>query len=140
MPQGQESRDEKSKRFVNEDGLITYENGESPIIEITDAQPINPFKSTFSVAEQTPLPAIEKPDIPEPEVSVTAGDIMPVIPNILSKVIFMKDLKTTAVGLIGFLFVTFGEYVQSGQPITFGRVATGLALAAIGWFAGDKKK
>ena len=154
MSQEQESRDGKGSVVLHNDGYVTSIDYGTPdgdstakvtirkegnVIEITNVELIKPPVIPFSVPEQKPIRLIDKPDIPEPDMTINAGDFAPVIPQIISKFMF-QDWKTTAIGALCGMGYGILDYFQSGQTITWkGVIGAGL-LAAWGYFSGDKKK
>lgn len=117
------------------------EGGEemSASFEITNVKLIEPPPFKFSVPEQEPVAPIKTDVTNEVQISIDAGDITPVIPQILTKVLFMKDWKTSLLGFGGALVVAIGDYMKSGGKMTLSGVGTALGLAALGWFSSDKK-
>ncbi len=147
--------DEKSEQLVGENGLVVSVDAGKPggdstaevtarkfgkAILITNVEFKKPPSVPFEIAAEKTLPLIVKPDIPDPQVSVTMGDITPAIPHILYKIMFTKDWKTSLAGFAGALIVAVGDYVSSGGKMTLAGIGTALGLAAIGWFVPDKTK
>lgn len=113
---------------------------ERETIEITRIEPLKSKPAPFKLEAQFTPTIIKQTLTNEPEMSVELSDIVPVIPQIINKVVFMKDWKTSAIGFGGALIVALGDYMQSGGKMTLGGVGAALGLAALGWFGSDKKK
>ena len=113
-------------------------------VEITTVEYLKPELSKFGVSPQTAMAQIARPTgIEEVQVSVTAGDVIPVIPNILTKTleaVIMKDWKTTLIGVAGGAIIALGDYVQSGGTITLKGALAAVGFAVLGWFSSDSKK
>jgi len=112
-----------------------------PRVTITRVEYKKPETKPFVVAPQESFLTITTDVRSEPDVSINAGDVVPLLPNLFVKVLTMKDWKTTLAGIAGGALVAFGDYVTSSNgSITLKGAAAAIGLALLGWLAGDSKK
>lgn len=111
-----------------------------PRVTITRVEYKKPETKPFVVAPQESFLTITTDVRSEPDVSINAGDVVPLLPNLLVKVVTMKDWKTTAAGIGGGILVAIGDYIGNGGTITLKGIAGAIGLALLGWLSGDSKK
>lgn len=111
-----------------------------PRTTITRVEYKKPTVKAFAVTPQESMLTITAGAESEPDVSINSGDVIPLLPNLLVKVVTMKDWKTTAAGIGGGILVAIGDYIGNGGALTLKGIAGAVGFALLGWLAGDSKK